>query len=66
MKSALLLNVVIGEGTFILQLLSRILDVVIGEGAFILELLSREDQTMLVGRIACLVLDLGIHIVNGV
>ena len=34
------------------------LDVVIREGAAILELLAREDQTLLVGRDALLVLDL--------
>ena len=43
-----------------------LLNVVIGEGAAILELLAREDQTLLVGRNALLVLDLRLDIVDGV
>merc|ERR1712032_1763199 len=43
-----------------------LLDVVIRESTAVLELLSSEDETLLVGRDALLVLDLGLHIVNGV
>ena len=43
-----------------------LLDVVVGESAAILELLSGEDESLLVGRDALLVLDLGLHVVNGV
>jgi hypothetical protein len=43
-----------------------LLDVVIGKGAAILKLLSREDKTLLVGGDALLVLDLGLHHVDGV
>merc|ERR1712202_126611 len=41
-----------------------LLDVVVREGAAILELLSGEDQTLLIGRDALLVLDLGLHVLN--
>jgi hypothetical protein len=43
-----------------------LLDVVVGESATVLKLLAREDQTLLVGRNALLVLDLGLDIVDGV
>jgi hypothetical protein len=43
-----------------------LLDVVVGERAAILELLAREDQPLLVGRDALLVLDLRLHIVDRV
>jgi len=41
-----------------------LLDVVVRERAAILKLLAREDQALLVGRDALLVLDLGLHVVN--
>ena len=37
-----------------------LLDVVVRQGAAVLELLPREDQALLVGRDALLVLDLGL------
>ena len=43
-----------------------LLDVVVGEGASILQLLASEDQTLLVWGNPLLVLDLGLHIINGV
>jgi len=43
-----------------------LLDVVVGQGAAVLELLSGEDQALLVGGDALLVLDLGLDIVDGV
>lgn len=43
-----------------------LLDVVVGEGAAVFELLAGEDQALLVGRNALLVLDLGLDIVDGV
>ena len=43
-----------------------LLDVVVGQGATVLKLLAGEDQALLVGRDALLVLDLGLHIVDGV
>ena len=43
-----------------------LLDVVVAEGAAVLELLAGEDQALLVGRDALLVLDLGLHIVDRV
>merc|ERR1740138_355047 len=43
-----------------------LLNVVVREGAAILELLAREDQALLVGRDALLVLDLGLDVVNRV
>lgn len=42
------------------------LDVVVGQSATIFELLAGEDETLLVRRNAFLVLDLGLHIVDGV
>ena len=42
------------------------LDVVIGECSSIFELLSSEDESLLVGWDALLVLDLGLDVVNGV
>jgi hypothetical protein len=43
-----------------------LLDVVVGEGAAVFELLAGEDQALLVWRDALLVLDLALHIVDGV
>jgi hypothetical protein len=43
-----------------------LLDVVVREGAAVLELLAREDQALLVGRDALLVLDLGLDVVDRV
>ena len=42
------------------------LDVVVAEGAAILKLLSGENETLLVGGDALLVLNLGLHVVNRV
>jgi hypothetical protein len=43
-----------------------LLDVVVGQGAAILELLAGEDQALLIRWDALLVLDLALHIVDGV
>ena len=43
-----------------------LLDVVVRKGAAILQLLAGEDQALLVRGDALLVLDLGLHIVDGV
>merc|ERR1719364_51317 len=43
-----------------------LLDVVVRKRAAILELLAREDQALLVRRDAFLVLNLGLHVVDGV
>jgi len=43
-----------------------LLDIVVSKGAAILQLLAGEDQTLLVWGNALLVLDLGLHVVNGV
>jgi hypothetical protein len=43
-----------------------LLDVVVRQGAAILELLAGEDQALLVRRDTLLVLDLGLHVVDGV
>jgi uncharacterized membrane protein len=43
-----------------------LLDVVVGESSAILELLSSEDESLLVGWDAFLVLDLGLDILDGV
>mmetsp|Transcript_6403 Transcript_6403/g.13826 ORF Transcript_6403/g.13826 Transcript_6403/m.13826 type:complete len:246 (+) Transcript_6403:115-852(+) len=43
-----------------------LLDVVVRERAAILQLLAGEDQALLIWRNAFLVLDLGLHVVNGV
>ena len=43
-----------------------LLDVVVGESAAVLELLAREDEALLVGGDALLVLNLGLHGVDGV
>merc|ERR1711915_1062338 len=42
------------------------LDVVVAESSAVLELLSGEDQSLLVGWDALLVLDLGLNVLNGV
>ncbi len=44
----------------------NLLDVVVSQGAAIRQLLSSKDQSLLVGWDALLVLDLGLHVVNGV
>ena len=43
-----------------------LLDVVVAESPAVLELLSGEDEPLLIGRDALLVLDLGLDILNGV
>ena len=43
-----------------------LLDVVVGEGAAVFELLASEDQALLVGWDALLVLDFGLDIVDGI
>ena len=43
-----------------------LLDVVVGEGAAVLKLLASEDEALLIGRDALLVLDLGLNVVDGV
>merc|ERR550539_249228 len=43
-----------------------LLDVVIRKRAAVLELLAREDQALLVGRDAFFILDLGLHVLDGV
>ena len=43
-----------------------LLDVVVAQRAAVLELLAREDQALLVGRDALLVLDLLFHVVDRV
>ena len=43
-----------------------LLDVVVGQGSSILQLLSSEDESLLIGRNALLVLDLLLDILNGV
>ena len=43
-----------------------LLDVVVRQGATILQLLTSEDQTLLIRRDAFLVLDLLLHVVDGV
>merc|ERR1712110_980701 len=43
-----------------------LLDVVVGEGPSVFELLASEDQPLLVRGDALLVLDLGLHILDGV
>jgi len=45
---------------------TNLLNVVVRESAAILELLAGEDQALLVGGNALLVLDLGLDIVDGV
>ena len=43
-----------------------LLDVVVRKSATVLELLASEDEALLIGRDALLVLDLGLHVVNGI
>ena len=43
-----------------------LLDVIVGEGAAILELLASEDQALLVGRDALLVLNFGLDVIDSV
>jgi hypothetical protein len=46
--------------------LSHLLDVVVAQCASILQLLASKDQSLLVWGNSLLVLDLGLHIVDGV
>jgi len=43
-----------------------LLDVVVGQGATVLELLASEDEALLIGRDAFLILDLGLHVIDGI
>ena len=43
-----------------------LLDVIVGEGSAVFELLASKDESLLIGRDALLVLDLGLDVVNGV
>ena len=43
-----------------------LLDIVVGKGPAVLELLSGENQPLLIGWDSLLVLDLGLHVLNGV
>ena len=43
-----------------------LLDVVIGKSAAVLELLASEDESLLIGRDALLILDLSLDVVDGV
>ena len=43
-----------------------LLDVVVGEGSAVFELLSSEDETLLIGWDAFLVLDLSLDVLDGV
>jgi len=43
-----------------------LLDVVVGESSAIFQLLSSEDKSLLIGGDTFLVLDLGLHVFNGV
>jgi hypothetical protein len=42
------------------------MDLLVAQGATVFELLAGEDQALLVGRDALLVLDLGLDIIDGV
>lgn len=48
------------------MLISTFLDIIIGQSASILQLLASEDESLLVRRDALLVLDLRLHILDGV
>lgn len=48
------------------QIISHLLNVVIAQGTSIFKLLAGEDQTLLIGRNAFFVLDLGFDVVDGV
>ena len=43
-----------------------LLDVVVRESAAVFKLLSGEDETLLIGRDALLILNLSLHVVDGV
>merc|ERR1711962_1209817 len=43
-----------------------LLDVIIGQSSSVFELFSCEDQPLLIWRDALLVLDLGLHVLNGI
>ncbi len=42
------------------------LNVVIGKGPAVLKLLSSENEALLIGRNSLLVLDLGLHVIDGI
>ena len=49
------------------QVQSRfLLDIVIGQGPTVFELLASKDQSLLIGGDALLVLDLALHVVDGI
>ena len=43
-----------------------LLDVIVRKSAAVFELLAGEDEALLVGRDALLILDLGLHVIDGV
>ena len=43
-----------------------LLDVVVGQGSAVFQLLACEDESLLIGRNAFLVLDLLLHVLDGV
>ena len=43
-----------------------LLDVVVAQGAAVFKLLTSEDEALLIGRNAFLVLDLGLDVVDGI
>merc|ERR1712139_445889 len=43
-----------------------LLDVVVGEGSSVLELLTSEDQPLLIRGDSLLILNLGLHVLNGI
>merc|ERR1711923_561651 len=43
-----------------------LLDVVVGEGSSVLQLLTSEDQPLLIWGNAFLILNLGLHVLNGI
>ncbi len=45
---------------------TNLLDVVVGEGSAVLKLLAGEDETLLIRGDSLLVLDLALHIVDGI
>ena len=43
-----------------------LLNVIVAEGSAVFKLLAGEDESLLIGRNALLILDLSLHVVNGV
>ena len=43
-----------------------LLDVVVRKGTSVFELLTSEDESLLIGRDSFLVLDFGLHVLDGV